>query len=82
MPIYEYECSSCEKIFEVIQKITDDPLEKCPDCGKEIKRLISRNSFILKGTGWFVTDYPKVSCEKKDNKEVNKKDEDKKRKNK
>ncbi len=57
MPIYEYECSGCGKRHEVMQKITDSPLAKCPDCGEDLKKLISNTSFVLKGTGWYMTDY-------------------------
>lgn len=57
MPIYEYECKKCNKIHEVIQKFSDDPLKNCPDCGGEVRKLISPSTFILKGTGWYVTDY-------------------------
>jgi predicted nucleic acid-binding Zn ribbon protein len=50
-----------------MQKITDDPLEECPSCGGRLNRLISSTSFILKGTGWYVTDYARK--EKKETKE-------------
>ena len=56
MPIYEYKCSKCG-VFETTQRITDDPLKKCPTCRREIRKLISNTSFQLKGTGWYVTDY-------------------------
>jgi putative FmdB family regulatory protein len=56
MPIYEYECPKCG-VIEVIQKITEPPLKKCPDCKSKIRRLISRSNFHLKGTGWYATDY-------------------------
>jgi putative FmdB family regulatory protein len=56
MPIYEYECSKCG-VFEVNQRITDDPLHKCPTCRSKVKKLISSTSFQLKGSGWYVTDY-------------------------
>lgn len=57
MPIYEYQCEKCQKIFEVTQKISDPPIKK-HDCGsKKVRRLISRTSFQLKGDGWYVTDY-------------------------
>ena len=57
MPIYEYACPKCGE-FEVTQRITDDPLKKCPTCkSTKIKKLISSTSFQLKGTGWYVTDY-------------------------
>jgi putative FmdB family regulatory protein len=58
MPIYEYECPSCGK-FEVMQKITAEPLTVCETCGKPIHKLISATSFALKGTGWYATDYAK-----------------------
>ncbi len=57
MPIYEYKCNKCGDEFEAIQKITDKPLKSCPTCKGKVKKLISRNSFILKGSGWYVTDY-------------------------
>ena len=57
MPIYEYECMNCGKQCEVFQKFNDDPLSSCPDCGGHMHKLISHSSFILKGTGWYVTDY-------------------------
>lgn len=57
MPIYEYECMSCGKQCELIQKFNEEPLSSCPDCGGHMHKLISQTSFILKGTGWYVTDY-------------------------
>jgi len=57
MPIYEYECQKCNKHHEIMQKITDKPLSKCPDCGGKLKKMISNTSFVLKGTGWYATDY-------------------------
>jgi putative FmdB family regulatory protein len=57
MPIYEYECMECHKIYEIIQKFSEEPLRNCPECGGELKKLISQSSFILKGSGWYVTDY-------------------------
>jgi len=58
MPIYEYYCSECGQEFEVIQKINDRPIRKCENCGKlKAKKKISHTSFVLKGSGWYVTDY-------------------------
>lgn len=57
MPIYEYRCQGCGKELEVMQKITESPLEVCPSCGGLLQRLISNTSFVLKGTGWYATDY-------------------------
>lgn len=61
MPIYEYRCQSCGTTFEVEQRITDPPLKIHNGCGGEVKRLISNSSFILKGSGWYKTDYAKSS---------------------
>ena len=61
MPIYEYRCQKCSKYFEVIQKFSDTPLKKCPDCKGRLAKLISKASFQLKGTGWYVTDYARKS---------------------
>jgi putative FmdB family regulatory protein len=58
MPVYEYKCTKCNKKFEVMQKISADPLTVCSSCGGELKKLITNTSFVLKGTGWHVTDYP------------------------
>ena len=57
MPVYEYECPQCEQIIEVQQKITDEPLTSCPECGGAVKKLISRSSFHLKGGGWYADGY-------------------------
>ncbi len=57
MPIYEYECAKCGHIQEIMQKISDKPLSKCPQCSGKLHKLISQSSFHLKGTGWYVTDY-------------------------
>jgi|YelNatPaOPRAMG01_1025707.scaffolds.fasta_scaffold06906_2 putative FmdB family regulatory protein len=60
MPTYEYECTVCGYKFEMFQKISDEPIVVCPKCNGKVKRLISTNgSFILKGNGWYVTDYAK-----------------------
>jgi len=58
MPFYEYECQSCKFYTEVMQKITDPPLVKCPSCGrKTLQKLISAPVFRLKGSGWYETDF-------------------------
>jgi putative FmdB family regulatory protein len=56
MPIYEYACDKCG-VFETTQRITEQPLKKCPTCKGKVKKLMSSTSFQLKGTGWYVTDY-------------------------
>lgn len=57
MPIYEYHCKACDETFEIFQKMSDEPLGKCPKCGKRVKRLISQTSFALKGGGWYKDGY-------------------------
>lgn len=58
MPFYEYECQNCKFYTELMQKISDPPLEKCPSCGKKaMKKLISAPVFRLKGGGWYETDF-------------------------
>ena len=56
MPIYEYHCSKCGTL-EVFQRITEDRLVRCPTCRSKLTKLISKSSFHLKGTGWYLTDY-------------------------
>jgi putative FmdB family regulatory protein len=70
MPIYEYECLSCGKQCEVIQKFNDEPLNSCPNCGGDMHKLISQTSFVLKGTGWYVTDYARPERKKTKEAEV------------
>ena len=58
MPIYEYACEACGHAFEALQKVSDRPLKKCPECGKpRLKKLVSAPSFRLKGGGWYETDF-------------------------
>jgi putative FmdB family regulatory protein len=57
MPIYEYECTKCGKIEEVLQNFSDKPLTKCQSCTGKLHKLVSQSTFHLKGTGWYVTDY-------------------------
>ena len=57
MPIYEYECVKCHQTTEALQKFSDPPLSDCPHCNGRLKKLMSLNSFHLKGSGWYVTDY-------------------------
>ena len=58
MPFYEYECQACKYYTEVMQKISDTPLTRCPSCGKRsLKKLVSVPVFRLKGAGWYETDF-------------------------
>lgn len=67
MPIYEYRCKACGHETEALQKMSDKPLRKCPECGRlQLQKLISAPSFRLKGAGWYETDF-KSDKEKKRN---------------
>ncbi len=58
MPFYEYQCSHCNQHLEVMQKISEPPLRKCPSCGRNtLKKLMSAPVFRLKGSGWYETDF-------------------------
>jgi putative FmdB family regulatory protein len=58
MPIYGYVCKSCEHRFDVLQKMSDDPLVHCPDCGEpSLQKELSAPKFRLKGSGWYETDF-------------------------
>lgn len=58
MPIYEYRCTDCGHELEALQKISDPKLTTCPACGKEsLTKLVSASAFVLKGSGWYVTDF-------------------------
>lgn len=65
MPVYEYECPACEKVHEVQQRMADDPLTECPECGGPVKKIMSRSSFQLKGGGWYADGYSSTGPEKK-----------------
>jgi putative FmdB family regulatory protein len=60
MPIYEYQCDKCG-VFEVTQRITESALKRCPTCKGKVERIISQTSFVLKGSGWYATDYARAS---------------------
>ena len=64
MPTYEYQCDKCGRTFEVRQRISAPPLKTCETCGGAVRRLISSTTFILKGEGWYVTDYPSAARKK------------------
>lgn len=62
MPTYDYQCKECSHEFEAFQSMSDDPLKDCPECGKEVKRIIGGGSgIIFKGSGFYVTDSKKSS---------------------
>jgi len=57
MPIHEYKCRKCEAVSERIEGVHDVPMRKCPSCGGKVDRMMSAGAFILKGSGWYATDY-------------------------
>lgn len=57
MPLYEYECFLCHHRFERIQRVTAEPVTKCPACGGAVRRLLGVPALQFKGSGWYVTDY-------------------------
>lgn len=64
MPVYEYQCMECGKIFEVLHRMDEHYEARCPKCQGEAKRILSPSNFILKGSGFYVNDYPSESRKK------------------
>jgi putative FmdB family regulatory protein len=56
MPIYDYRCDHCGHVFSAVQSFSDEALEKCPNCGKKPRRLLSMPAIVFKGSGWYKTD--------------------------
>lgn len=61
MPLYEYQCDACAHRFEKIQKFSDPTEDTCPKCGGKVQKLISSPAIQFKGSGFYITDYPKKS---------------------
>jgi putative FmdB family regulatory protein len=61
MPLYEYQCKKCHHFFERIRKFSDPTIKKCPECGGPVEQTITAPAVQFKGSGWYVTDYPKKS---------------------
>ncbi|HOT22992.1 MAG TPA: zinc ribbon domain-containing protein [Thermoleophilia bacterium] len=61
MPIYEYRCDDCESLFEVMQKMSDDPLEVCERCGGRLRKVLHPVAIHFKGSGFYTTDYGRGS---------------------
>ena len=57
MPIYEYACQKCGRQHEIVQKISEKALTRCPSCKGKLTRLLSASALQFKGSGWYVTDY-------------------------
>ena len=71
MPIYEYKCENCGDTFEILQKVSEKPLAECILCHEgPVKKLISVSSFVLKGAGFYVNDYPSESRKNSESKET------------
>ena len=75
MPIYEYQCSRCKNVFELLHKMDEDCKVLCPKCMAPAKKMISATNFVLKGSGFYVNDYPSKS--RKDAKRTEKEGSDK-----
>lgn len=62
MPLYEYKCNACDATFEVLQRISAEPVKECAHCKEgDVEKLISVSSFQFKGSGWYITDYKNKS---------------------
>jgi putative FmdB family regulatory protein len=61
VPLYEYECQDCHFRFEKLQRMSDPPPRKCPECGGKIVLQLSRSAVRFKGSGWYATDYARKS---------------------
>lgn len=72
MPVYEYDCPTCERVYEVHQGINDQPLTSCSVCGGEVKKIMSMSSFHLKGGGWYSDGYASGSSTSSEAKEETK----------
>jgi len=64
MPLYEYQCTQCGEIFEIFHKIDENYKARCPECQAEARKILSASNFILKGSGFYVNDYPSESRKK------------------
>lgn len=73
MPIYEYQCNKCSKIYEIWQKICGTPPGKCTECGGPLHKLVSLSSFQLKGGGWYVDGYSTIQPNGKRERDIDKK---------
>ncbi len=72
MPIYEYKCSKCQSVFEIIQKVDAPALKKCLKCGAPVSKIISPSALQFKGSGWYITDYAQKDKKKAEPKETKK----------
>ena len=78
MPLYEYQCQSCQFRFEKLQRLSDAPPRKCPECGgNKVAQLMSAPAVQFKGSGWYVTDYQRKGSDRKGEKKAESKPESK-----
>ena len=80
MPLYEYKCSDCGSSFEVLQKVNEPRLTKCPKCGGQLKKVLSAPAIQFKGSGWYITDYAQDKKPAKETTEVKVKEKPKSKK--
>ena len=66
MPIYEYRCADCDRVFEALQRVNDEPLDRCRYCAGPARRIISSPAIHFVGSGWYVTDYARKGEARKD----------------
>jgi len=78
VPLYEYQCKKCKHKFEKIQKFSDRPVKKCPECGGLLEKVMHAPNVQFKGTGWYVTDYAGKSDKSKTDGGPERKDSEKK----
>ncbi|MBW0454726.1 MAG: zinc ribbon domain-containing protein [Candidatus Kinetoplastibacterium crithidii] len=73
MPIYTYKCMTCGYVNDVLQKVHEDPIKMCPDCGSSsYAKQVTAPSFQLKGNGWYVTDFRDSKNNKSEKEKVKK----------
>ena len=72
MPLYEYRCSQCGSVFELIQKVEEPPLKKCLKCGGDVHKIISPPALQFKGSGWYITDYAQKNSSAEQKKDISK----------
>jgi putative FmdB family regulatory protein len=77
MPLYEYKCLTCGSSFEVLQKVDEPRLKKCPKCGNLLKKVLSPPALQFKGSGWYITDYARSEKPEKESNVKNKPEKEK-----
>lgn len=78
MPLYEYKCSKCGLVFEILQKVNAPLLKKCIQCGSPVQKIISPSALQFKGDGWYVTDYARKKKPEREGKKEKKPSAEKK----